>query len=84
MSIKLLEPQKIKKVEVITHYFKDDENCYGEYTSIEIIVDGELAVEFGSCYDDKGSERAETYLECMEQCGFKGRVVKTEVADYEY
>lgn len=54
---------KPKKILIVTHFTKDDEDCGGDYYDIEVFVDGKLAAEYGDYYHDKGSEKAEAFVD---------------------
>jgi len=82
MSIKLLKPQEIKEVKVVTRYDINDFEFVFDYREIHIFVDGELAIEFGD-YGEKGEERADTYVDCLRQSGFVGEFLEENIADYE-
>lgn len=53
-------------VKVVTHYSEEDTDFCGDYSSVEIFVNGVLAKEYGDYYHDKGSDKAEAFLDCLE------------------
>ena len=81
MSIKLLEPQNIKVVEIIT--YQGGDYAFGDYDEVRVMVDGDLAVVFsdsivfGDRFHDQGRLMAGAYLQCMKDSGFKGKIVTT-------
>lgn len=53
-------------VKIVTHYSDQDPEFYGDYGSIEILINGVLAEEYGDYYHDKGREKSEGFMDCME------------------
>jgi len=49
------------KIKIITHYPKG--NLGGDYTSIEIKVNGKTVRKYGDSYHDKGKEISEGFLD---------------------
>jgi len=74
MSIKLLEPQKIKEIEIIT--YRGEGYAFGDYDKVRVMVDGELAVEFGDKFHDQGHKKAESYIQCMKDSGCKAKITE--------
>lgn len=54
---------KIKKVEVITYYPKDDEDFSGDYSRVVIKINGKIVRQYGDAYHEKGDTRAESFLD---------------------
>lgn len=77
------------KILVITHFDKDDPNCYGEYCEITIhTYDGDRPrkiAEYGDWYHDKGKEKAEGFVDGIKYCvDVDVAVEHRNVADWEY
>lgn len=53
----------IKKIEVIVHYEEDDIQCHGDYTGVDVVIDGEVIKEYSDYYHDKGLEKANAFIE---------------------
>ncbi len=67
---------------IVLHYAKDDPKCSGDYNDVELFIDGNLVEAFGDHYHDKGSIKAEAFLEGAEWAiGKEFTVVREKVAD---
>lgn len=53
------------KLEVITWYFKNDTKFIYDYASVSILLDGKEVANWGDSYHDKGSEKAEGWVDCF-------------------
>lgn len=75
--------KKMKKTKVIIrmHFLKDDKSCGGDYNDVEVIVDGKLAVQYGDHYHDKGTEKAEGFVDGLIFAGLNPEVKDERVAD---
>jgi hypothetical protein len=51
------------KIEIITHFPKDDPTCCGDYYSVDVKIDGELARHYNDEYDDRGDEKSEAFVD---------------------
>lgn len=51
------------KLEIIHHYDKEDKDCSCDYWSVDVKVGGRLVRHYSDYYHDKGSERAEAFLD---------------------
>jgi len=63
---KLMKEKDIKEnfLTVITYYHPDDKEFMGDYHSIEILDStGVVVMNYGDHYHDKGSERAQGFIE---------------------
>lgn len=50
-------------IQTITHFDEDDQKFYRDYLSVEVVVDGKVAQQYGDSYHDKGTERAAAFVE---------------------
>lgn len=54
----------MRKFKVITHFTEDDEDCSGDYSSVSIEDEkGSVVASYGDHYHDKGTEKAEGFIE---------------------
>ena len=68
------------KFKIITHFEVEDEECSGEYTSVEILDEkGNSIVKYGDYYHDKGRQKAEAFLD-----GLKFALQEDIEKEYEY
>lgn len=74
----------MRKIEVVTHYFEDDPNFYGDYAFITIEEDGKVVKTFGDYYHDKGKEKAEGFIAGLEYSGVEFDITYKKIADNEY
>jgi hypothetical protein len=51
---------KVNKIEIITHYTKS--NLDGDYSDVEVLLNGEQIGNWGDSYHDKGTEKAEGFV----------------------
>lgn len=58
-----------KKITVQTVYFKDDKDFNTDYHSVRILQDGELIQEYQDSYHDKGTEKAEGFVDALKLVG---------------
>lgn len=73
------------EVNIITHYFKDDEEFSGDYSSIDILINNKKVISYGDAYHDSGDERVKGFLDAFEYIyGNKISVTRKNVADSEY
>ena len=74
-----------RRVRVVTHYCERDPECIGDYDGIEIFVDNQLVKTYGDYYHDKGSEKAEGFVEGLswleERYGARAQVEHVKKAD---
>lgn len=72
------------KVRVITHYSVKDPECNGDYAEVSIRIDGVEVIRYGDSSHDKGAEKADGYVDAINQF-FEGQYVidYMDVADYE-
>lgn len=77
--------KNITKLIITTHYFEDDKEFMSDYTSIDIKdQDGNLLVEYGDYYHDKGQERSEAFIEAAEiLLEKKIEIENRKIADWE-
>ena len=75
--------------EIRTYFCVDDKGHTGDYTAVEVWLDGKLVRTFGDFYHDKGRERAEAFVEGLRyftenlcECQSAITIERTEVADY--
>ena len=76
-------------IEIITHYCKDEPDCDGDYTSVEVRSAGKEVASFGDYYHDKGDIAASAFVlgwnAARKAVGLpKERVKRTSIADEEY
>jgi len=76
-------------INIITHYEIDDVKFNRDYTSIDIEIDGKEMIEYGDFYHDRGQEKAEGFLDCLDilkKLNVINDVIVTEtdIADFEY
>lgn len=77
-------------IKVVHHYAKDDVDCSGDYSSIELYFDGEFIREWGDYYHDKGLSKLEGYLQAwadmmnMEFEELDEIITHEHIADGEY
>jgi hypothetical protein len=54
---------KIKIIEIHGYYEGEEPNdCGGDYWGVEVVIDGEVVMEYGNHYDDKGAESADAFV----------------------
>ena len=51
------------KVQLIYHYSVEDEDCGGDYCSVDVMVDGKKVIGYGDYYHDKGAETAGGFID---------------------
>lgn len=65
----MIEISKIlpARLRVVTHYAEEDEDCDGDYYSIEVfdVITGERVQHFGDYYHDKGRDKSEVFIETI-------------------
>lgn len=72
------------KVEIVTHYDKDDKECSGEYVGVDVIVEGKVVASYQDYYHDKGDLKAEAFVEGLKWALKKEiKVKKISVSDYD-
>jgi hypothetical protein len=69
-------------IEAVYHYFKDDVDCSSDYTSIDVYFDDELKHSFGDHYHDKGREKLEGILLCLNLLGIEYGYRAEMINDY--
>ena len=52
-------------VKIIKHYAKNDPKFDRDYTGIDIIIDGDLVIEYGDSYHDNGQEKSEGFVDAL-------------------
>jgi hypothetical protein len=75
----------MKKLELILHYFPDDEECMGDYASAEIYLNGEPVADLEDSYHDKSEEKYDGMLCLLKHIYGKENVtsVISHIADYD-
>jgi hypothetical protein len=78
------------KIEIRTHYAKDDPDCISDYCSVELFVDDNLVKTYGDAYHDDGRIKARAFAEGIvfghRPAHFQEgepEVEETQVADYD-
>ena len=69
-------------INVITHYYADDTDCYGDYAAVSIEIDGIEIIQFGDHYHDKGREQAEGFIYACKHFHPSCIVTYRKIADY--
>lgn len=80
--MELSKEKKMLIIKVRYHYFKDDTGCAGDYTSIDIYLDNQLKKSYGDHYHDKGQEKIEGVLDCLDFLGVEHTVIRENINDY--
>jgi hypothetical protein len=78
--------EAMMKIEIVTHYDKDDPEYGGDYHNVEVFVGGVIAGEWGDYYHDKGDLCAEAFVAGIKYA-LKGRKISVryiEKADVGY
>ena len=68
-------------IEVITHYPITDPECYGDYWDIEMLINGDLLLEFGDFYHDKGQEKIAGILSFLDIMSIEYVLEESQIAD---
>lgn len=55
----------MKTLKIVTHYFETDPRFLGDYTSVEVHLDGVKVVEYGDAYHDKGQDKAQGFVDAV-------------------
>lgn len=71
------------KIKIITHYHKRDLECFSDFASIDIYVDGKHVIEFGDGYHDSGQDKVAGILDFLKAIGQEFELERESVADYE-
>lgn len=73
---------KIKSIEVITHYDVGDDDCIGDYRDMEILINKKQVVSYGDYYHDKGHKKVQGFIDAVKYLtGFKGKTKYKNKAD---
>jgi hypothetical protein len=77
-------------ITIRTHYLREDTEFIYDYASVDVLVDGAVAVSYGDYYHDKGSEKAQGFVAAVEWLHAnkhltdpKLEIKHEEVADYD-
>lgn len=71
-------------IEVVTHYYEEDEKCYGDYASIDLLVNGELVTEFADYYHEKGLDKIKGFFLALDYIGIPYNKTYKNVNDAKY
>ena len=77
-------------VKIVKHYSIEDPEFYGDYGSIQIFINGDLAIEYGDYYHDKGQEKVDGFLDALRFLSKKEKIIglinveKEEIADEDW
>lgn len=73
------------KVKVITHFYKDDLECGGDYAKVTIELNGNQVITYGDQYHEKGIEKSEGFIDALKLIyGDQLLIEPIDVADYDY
>lgn len=50
------------KIEIITHYAKEDKDFSSDYYSVDVKINGKIVEHFSDHYHEKGKIRAEEFV----------------------
>jgi hypothetical protein len=53
----------MKKIEIVTHYAEDDEDCSCDYYSVDVKIGGKVVRHYSDHYHDKGAEKADSFVD---------------------
>ena len=69
---------------IILHYNVDDVTCDGEYCNVDVEIDGRVVMEYGSDLEERGFERAESFIEgYVEATGLKYKISVAKINDID-
>ena len=68
-------------IKVVTHYPVSDPECHGDYWDIEMFIEGDLFLEFGDDYHNKGQAQVEGVLAFLDASEIEYRLEEEQVAD---
>lgn len=71
----------MNKIKVITHFFDDDPDCTGDYSSVTIELNGKIVASYGDYYHSKGRERADGFVDAIKLIYPSATIVYENVAD---
>lgn len=75
--------RRIAKVKVVMHFPKWDTKYYGDYSSIDVYIDGQCVTTYGDYYHDKGLDKVEGFIEGLRFFQPTFEVERVNVADWD-
>lgn len=53
----------MRTLQIIEHFAEDDEECGGDYWSVEVLADGVRVQQYGDDYHDDGASKASGFVD---------------------
>ena len=76
-----------KTIEIIIHYCKDDPEYCGDYSSMELLIDGDIIAEYADAYHDHSQDKISGWIDCLQWVygtNHMPKIKRTNIADSEY
>ena len=54
-----------KTIQIKQHFYEDDEECGGDYASVDVLIDGVVVESYGDSYHENGNERALGFVDAI-------------------
>lgn len=54
-----------KNIQIIKRFAKSDTKCSGDYHSVELIIEDDIAASYGDHYHDKGDDKIAGFLDAL-------------------
>ena len=85
-NLKTSNKSKIKplQIEKIFHYPIDDEDCMGDYSSADLMIDGIAALELADQYHDHSTYKFEGFLAALNYLKIAYEVTSTSINDSNF